>query len=828
MFFASEGKSYLYRIYGAIITFITMPALAAVDSAAIIGGIDLTGSGPAYAALVSSLGDLNSLALSGDAAMGGIISSVSMNSSGNSIIGGQGQTGSAYAALVSSSGEVTPLIIAGMPAIHGIINSAAINSSGNGIIGGRDTTGPIYAALVPPSGNPLVPLVFSDLVAAGGIINGVSINDSGNSLIGGRAFYDLQPAYAASVSSSGVLTPLDLIGGIATTGQILSVAINSSGNGLIGGRDLTGSGPAYAALVSPSSNVTPLTLTGGVATTGEILSVAINSSGNGLVGGQDLGSGAAYAALVSPSGTVTPLTLTEGMATNGVINNVAINPAGNGIIGGQDLNGSQPAYAALISTSGTVTPLTLGNGMAVNGNIFSVAINAEGNGIIGGWNLTGSQPGYAALVSSSGKVIPLTLTGGIAVSGWINSVALPLFRKIPTASLSGNNLIFANYINEFAPEDAFYFIPANLDGTLNTALQSAAPTRNGISIYTASCNLFDLTASFASHIRNQPSERFLQQKKSSTVTENALPSEELLTSLSLQKKEPTNSLLNNPFSIWFEAVGAFAYQKSQQQTVGFNPTTGAAILAFDRMIMPQLRVGGGISYLLTHIHEKEDLGHSNIHQEEAFIYSSWDNQQFYVDMLVMGGALQIDQIRNIKMTGFSFRSSSHPKGWQLLPHLELGFKKSLWNQPKTNKFCLNPFVMLDWANAWQESYQEKGDSPFNAAQKAYYGSLLRTEAGFRFYETLFFKSWNFSIQEKISYVNTQSFNGGKVNAFLVGSSGSFTVETLSSTQNLGVAQFAMSFDPLNACYPTSTFFYQGEFGVQYQSHQFNIELGWQF
>ncbi len=197
-------------------------------------------------------------------------------------------------------------------------------------------------------------------------------------------------------------------------------------------------------------------------------------------------------------------------------------------------------------------------------------------------------------------------------------------------------------------------------------------------------------------------------------------------------------------------------------------------------------------------------------------------------MLLLGGAVQIDQVRKTRMTGFSFRSSSHPHGWQLLPHLELGLKKNLCDQSATSQFDLNPFVMLDWANAWQESYKEKGNSPFNAAQHAHYGSLLRTEAGLRFYETLFFESWNLGIQEKISYVNTQSFHAGRVNAFLVGSPGAFTVETLSSAQNLGVAQVAMSFDPLNACYPMTTLLYQGEFGEQYQSHQVNIELAWQF
>jgi outer membrane autotransporter protein len=304
--------------------------------------------------------------------------------------------------------------------------------------------------------------------------------------------------------------------------------------------------------------------------------------------------------------------------------------------------------------------------------------------------------------------------------------------------------------------------------------------------------------------------------------------DELIASLSLPKKETKNSPLYDSESIWFEVIGALAYQKAQHQTVGFNPLTAGVILAYDHKFTKKWRLGGGLAYLFTHIHEKKNQGHSNINQEDAFVYSSWDNQQFYIDMLLLAGAVQIDQLRNTLMSGFAFRSSSHPKGWQCLPHLELGFKLDAVNQSRTSKFCLNPFAMLDWANAWQDSYKEEGDSPFNSSQKSYYGSLLRTEAGLRFYETLFFTSWNLTIQEKISYVNTQSFNAGKVNAFLVGSPGSFTVETLSSPQNLGVAQLAMCFDLVNRGYPITTLFYQAEFGSHYQSHQLNLELGWQF
>ncbi len=820
-------KSYPAKIYGAIsILTLAIFTQAAADTIAIMGGLDLSPSAPPYTALISSTGEVTPLTFLGT----GDIVSVSMNSSGNSLIGGQDGTGPVFAAIISPLGAVTPLQFTGPITLHGIINSVAINTSGNGIIGGRDTTGPIYAALVPPSGNPLLPLTFPSPILAGGIINSVAINDSGTSLIGGQGFYNAQPAYAAFASPSGIITPLTLTGGVATSGTITSVSINSSGNALIGGQDQT-INSGYAALVS-SGTVTPLTLTGGISMMGVIYSVAINDSGNGIIGGQDLtNSQPAYAALLS-SGTVTPLALAGGISINGIINSVAINDSGNGIIGGQDLTNSQPAYAALLSSTGTVTPLTLTGNVAINGNILSVSINSDGNAIIGGQDLTGSQPAYAALVLPTGTVIPLTLTGGIANNGWINSVSIPtlftMTTHIPTDSLSGNNLAFANYINKFAPENAFYFIPATLDGTLNTALQSAAPTRNAVSIYTASNNLFNLTTSFSNYIRNQQAEKL--PKASNAIAKNVLASEDLLASLCLPKKATKNTapLLDLPYSIWFEAIGVLAYQKKQHQTVAFNPTTGGAILAFDRMIKQQWRLGGGVSYLYTHIHEKQGQGHSNINQEEAFIYSSWDNQQFYLDLLLMGGAVQISQVRNTIMHSFSFSSSSHPNGWQLLPHLELGYKKNIVNPCKTTQFCFNPFAMLDWANAWQGSYKEHGDSPFNTSQKSYYGSLLRIEAGLRFYETFFFTSYNFSIQEKISYVNTQSFNAGRVNAFLVGSPGSFTVETLSSAQNLGVAQLALSFDPLNARYPTTTLFYQGEFGSQYQSHQLNIEFGWHF
>jgi hypothetical protein len=781
----------------------------------IIGGRDLSSPQPPYTALISFSGIATPI---NTGLSNGQINSVAINASGQGLIGGKDTSGDQppYAAIVSPSGIATPLVTG---LVAGIINSVAINTSSQGIIGGQDSSGPSefppYAAFVSSSG--IVTPINTGL--SSGIIFNVAINTSGQGLIGGKDTSGDQPPYAAIVSPSGIATPINI--GLST-GRILGVAINASGQGLIGGSD-TATNSAYAAIVSPSGIATPINT--GVSAA-HINSVAINTSGQGLIGGE-VNTGPAYAALVSPSGIATPINTS---LSDGTIFSVAINSFGQGLIGGEDHTSATPPYAAIVSPSGIATPINIG---LSNGIIFSVAINDLGQGVIGGQDSTGTGPAYAAIVSPSGIATPINI--GIA-NGLIKSVAiLPLLAHIPIESLSGNNQILANYINTNAPQDAFYFVPALFDGTLAEALESAAPTRNAISLYTASNNMFYLTTGLSNHLRNHSMQNRRDTRRAITMVDSipeVWESEELTASINMQKKKQNNCVkemfcAEKNSTIWFETLGALAYQKAQNQTPGFNPTTGGAILAYDGKTSEHTRVGAGAAYLYTYVHEKQGAGHSNINQEDLFVYASWENKQFYVDGSLLGGVFQISQVRKIHMTGFDFKSTSHPDGWQLVPHVEFGYKYQPHSQQDID-FTLNPFVMVDWANAWQGSYKEKGSGPFNAGQKSHYSSLLRTEASLRLYETLFFDSWNLIFQEKAGYVNVHSFGTGKVNAFLVGSPGTFTVTTLTSDQNLGVGEFAMVFAPHNARYPTGTIFYQGEFGSKYQSHQVALELAWSF
>jgi uncharacterized protein with beta-barrel porin domain len=818
----------------AALTAIVLFSCAHAQPLGLIGGENNT-STAAYAAFISSSGTATSIT-PGLPANGEILS-VAINLSGQGIIGGQDNTGPAYAAFVSSSSPGTPAAITTGIAM-GQINSVAINASNQAIIGGTDSSGPFaYAAFVSPS-SPGTPTTITTGLSMGQLYT-VAINNSSPAMaiIGGQSTSGTGPAYAAFVSTASPGSPTVItISGVSSNTEINSVAINASNQAIIGGRDNTGNTP-YAALVTPATSTSPTVINTSLVS-GIIQSVAINDSGQGIIGGKTYAAPSpAYAAfVVAPSGTPTSI---SGLPAPGIINSVAINASGQAIIGGQDFTG--PAFAALVSISSPSTLTVINTGLS-NGQINSVAINVYGQAIIGGQDNTG--PAYAAIVSSAGVATPIN-TGliGIISSVAINDLAtniLPLLSNIPTQGLNGNNLIFANYINQYAPQDAFYFVPAVMDGTLAQALESAAPTRNAIALYTAGNNLFYLTTSLSNHLHNHSTRN--RRAAQTPIAAASVPEDQLLASLTLPEEQSAPVAFISPekreqfeqkcciketrnSTVWFEAIGALAYQKAQHQTPAFNPTTNGGILALDGKTSEHSRVGGGAAYLFTHIHEKQNAGHSDINQEDLFIYASWENKQFYVDGCVLGGLFQINQVRKIHMTGFEFESKSHPKGWQLLPHLELGYHHI---SPEGCELTVNPFVMVDWANAWQNSYNEKGSGPFNAAQNSHHSSLLRTEASLRLYETLFFDHWNLIFQEKVGYVNTHSFGTGKVNAFLVGSPGLFTVETLTSPQNLGVVEFAMIYVPFHSNYPSTTLFYQGEFGMQYQSHQVGLEISWNF
>lgn len=763
------------------------------------------------------------------------------------IVGGGNGTPEAY--FLQSNGAYYPQLLPNLG--PGAVNSVSMNGSGTGFIGGV-ASGNAFAYYVYQKGT-LSPQVLPLGISA---INSVVLNDVGTALIGGTA--------GGNASAYLVFPNLTLSPQLLPTsgGEIITVDINVQGQGLVGGKD--GASNAIAHVIFPNGTVSAQLLPGAIG--GETLSVAVNSNGSGIVGGTS-GTSQAFSYLVSPSATLSPQLLP---AITGVTASVAINNSNVGLIGG-DGGGTAP-FAYFVSANGTLSsqllpPLPIGT-------VTSVAINDSQRGLIGG--TTGFDPmlfiaypdgtlSSQLLPSQFGatvtKVALNMFNTGLAIgNNGFNSIAflispsgsittiypsldgifleaamIEALSQIITECLGGNNLTVAKYINKYAPEKAFYFLPALVDGTLAKALQSVAPTRNAASLITADNNVFLLNQSLSRHLRDQRYVRLYDWSGGNHAGEETgwesddqlfasldIPSGAMAMADAEQGEQASGK--DRPYSLWGEVVGAFSYQKAEHQTPGFDPITGGFLLGIEKFLDERSLVGGGAAYTYTHIHQHHGSGHSSINQEYLFAYGYWGDKHFYFDGALWGGLFQIHQVRKIHMTGFNFRSVSNPDGWQLSPHVEVGGDFYPWDSWLT----IEPFTMFDWTNAWQESYKEKGSGPFNMGQKHHYSSFLRSELGIRFYEAIVFDSWRLTFQEKASYVNKKPFNIGSVNAFLVGSPGSFTVETFTTPQNLGVAELAVIFEPFDLIYPFGTIAYQGEFSVPFQSHQILLELCWSF
>ena len=280
---------------------------------------------------------------------------------------------------------------------------------------------------------------------------------------------------------------------------------------------------------------------------------------------------------------------------------------------------------------------------------------------------------------------------------------------------------------------------------------------------------------------------------------------------------------NGPnFSLWATPFGEYARQKEEKDIPTLSNWIGGAILAFDYQGIQNAMVGIGAAYAFSYVHLAEGIGHSKFNQEFMTLYGSWEREHFCINAALWGGCYQM---YNERHSIASITSTSNTNGWLFSPHLEISV-------PYTTKWCwfaVDPLVMFDWANNWQGRVREHGASGFNIHLDDQYTSILRSEIGVRFFETLQYGWGSLILEEKVSYVNKTPFHTGAQSAFFVTSISSFAVETFSSeTQNLGLVGLNLEFSPWCERYPYGNLSYQGEFGSTFQSQIVAIEIGKDF
>ena len=404
------------------------------------------------------------------------------------------------------------------------------------------------------------------------------------------------------------------------------------------------------------------------------------------------------------------------------------------------------------------------------------------------------------------------------------------FTYLPTDTLEGNSLVFANYLNSnntvSSLEPVLEALGALSSDELAAALQSAAPTRNAIETFSSQNTMFTFCNALYSRLSSQRALRQIHLDRPILVNlPSDLPFDELLAMSSDDQILPAGSSLKaekqtSCHAIWLDGFGEFSRQNAQNQVPSFHLFSGGALLGVDYFCYANGQIGGAIGYAKNSIHEDQNSGSGSINFYTASIYGIGYIDDGYIQGGLWGSYNKYKNHRHIDFPGFDSTANNKHEGIQLTPYLGGGYDFLI------GMAVLEPFVALDWVVDFQNGYRENNASPLNMRVPGSTSSMLRSEIGLNAYET-WQGDWGVCVlRETASYLNKAPFSTGTTTAAIIGASGNFTVKTFTTTQNLFSPSVELFFRGKRGAFVS--LFYEGEFGGGYMTNQILLRIGQYF
>ncbi len=403
---------------------------------------------------------------------------------------------------------------------------------------------------------------------------------------------------------------------------------------------------------------------------------------------------------------------------------------------------------------------------------------------------------------------------------------------IPPQSLTGNNLILANYLNSISNLPGIAAILDKLSvlsgDALTDALESISPARNAGATFFASNLLFEFEKILAMRFSKQrfapapsfqnPDIAFLET--SSPFRKRALPIENEDRSSQREPCLAPPKRKANTVDLWVDGFGVFSHQKAKDQNPSFSSTAGGLFLAADYLGLNETLIGGGVGYARDAIRQGEDLGKDRIDLFAASLFALTQFHHGYFEFALWGSYEQYLEKRNVFFPGFFGKATSNHHGWQVMPYAGLGYDIEIgcWAG-------LEFFATGQWVVNFEEGFTERGAGVLDMVEKSRNSSMLRAEAGVEAYQTVQGEDWVLLFTEGASYVFKRPFHIGKVNAAIVGAPTGFTVNSFTDTQNLVAPYGEIIFNKEQIYFGGS---YYGEFGSGYRSNTVQGMLGYFF
>jgi autotransporter-associated beta strand protein len=392
------------------------------------------------------------------------------------------------------------------------------------------------------------------------------------------------------------------------------------------------------------------------------------------------------------------------------------------------------------------------------------------------------------------------------------------------SNLSGNALRVLSYLSSLVELPAFFSVFTDLahlsEDELFKAISAISPARNAGATFFADNTMYKISDLLSTRLSNH---RFLKSLERKNPEIAALFSDEgnLLASLGSVEMERKSPKKDKSHAIWLNGFGGLSHQSAEDQNPTFHAKEGGVILGVDYFNVNDNMFGAGIGYARTTIHQAHHLGNDAINFYTAMIHGLFEFYHAYCDLALWGTYNQYENKRNVAFTGFVGKGTSSHQGWQLTPHLGLGYDYTIGNWGG-----VEPFVALDWVVNWEQRLKEHGVAPLNMEQKSKTSSMLRSEIGISGYQQFKGDFGRIVLREGASYVNKKPFDVGRISAAIVGAGGGFLVDSFEGVQNIFAPSLELFYRSNGDVFTGIT--YYGEFGSGYVANTFQAQVGMNF
>jgi uncharacterized protein with beta-barrel porin domain len=221
-------------------------------------------------------------------------------------------------------------------------------------------------------------------------------------------------------------------------------------------------------------------------------------------------------------------------------------------------------------------------------------------------------------------------------------------------------------------------------------------------------------------------------------------------------KKPSNCYTNRG---WLYPIYFNYQQRSIEEVEGFNVNTEGVSGGWDRQLSSSITLGVGIGYSHSNLRwsGNEGKAHWNsVYLGPAFGYAS---DKIYLSLLLLGSGNFYDLDRKIQFAGLSRTAHSFHRSLDVLMKGLFGSKLLVLDKGK-RKLFLQPEIMVDYINMFEEGFKENGAGVLNLSVQRKYSAYLRSLVDLKATKEWCFSNGSFAMNVMLGWLGTSPLTSG--------------------------------------------------------------------